>query len=232
MITFNLFLFIVYALVYYLILVFLKRKLNNARKYFSWSIFLLAVFIFIIPGFLGTLLSLIMGPEFILVRIDWISSTLLGIYYLCLLVVLAILNALGFNRAHPLQSQMTTMQNTVHLSIAEKVLVVLIFLGTICFLFFSITEDMANKMREDGYNIELLDNLKKNVISLEEYKSKHGGIYPADINSYPYNDIFFYVGDPYGGRIYYKTTDDNKSYEMRFLGKDRIYGTEDDIVLP
>lgn len=129
-----------------------------------------------------------------------------------------------------------TSQGTSHRSIAEKVLIVLIFVGTIYFLFLSITSDIAEKkdktvraLEKDKYkDVYTKSDLRENAMTLTNYFSENG-VYPDSFQS---SAMYFRLYDEYDREIYYKVSADKKSYDMRGLGEDGVYGTVDDVVWP
>lgn len=130
-----------------------------------------------------------------------------------------------------------TPQNIGRRSIPEKILIVLIFLGIGFFLWSGIMEDIAAKKQKAVMLVEkekykdtaTLNDLRNNVRTLERYQLEHDGIYPDNFQS---SGMHFYLYDAYDREIYYKVAADKKSYDMRGLGEDGVYGTADDIVLP
>jgi hypothetical protein len=129
-----------------------------------------------------------------------------------------------------------TSQGVSHRSITEKILIVLIFLGTICFLFLSITSDIAEKkdktvrvVENEKYKDTYTKNdLRENSTILARYFSERG-FYPDSFQS---SGMYFRLYDEYDREIYYKVSANKRSYDMRGLGEDGVYGTADDVILP
>lgn len=124
MMTLNALLFIIYALTYFFILGFAKKKIVNSSKYYGLAIFLAFIFIFIIPQLFGSLLSLIIGKEFIIFYINWIAAVYFMIFYFGLIVALTLLRILEFNRENPPLSQQNTVNPQVIFSSVNRVPIV------------------------------------------------------------------------------------------------------------
>lgn len=64
---------------------------------------------------------------------------------------------------------------------------------------------------------------------LELYKKKYGK-YPESLKQLSDSGYQPYFDDAYLKPFYYKVSDEGKSYELRSIGQDGIYGTSDDII--
>jgi len=73
-------------------------------------------------------------------------------------------------------------------------------------------------------NQQLITN---NVGALELYKRKHG-YYPTTLEEAIEDDFSLFPLDVYDRPFYYKAQQDSQSYELRSLGVDGQYGTDDD----
>lgn len=72
--------------------------------------------------------------------------------------------------------------------------------------------------------------LKQDAGTLELYK-KQKGYYPESLDMAREEGYTIYGVDHYMNPLFYKVSEDRKSYELRSLGVDGEYGTEDDIFL-
>lgn len=70
--------------------------------------------------------------------------------------------------------------------------------------------------------------LTQNAGALELYK-KQNGQYPDNLKQASDSELTIYPVDSFLTPLYYKLSEDGQSYDLRSLGPDKEYGTEDDI---
>lgn len=118
MMTFNVLLFTVYALIYFFILGFAKKKITSSGKYYALVIILVPISMLIVPRLFGLLFKLFGIQHIFSANMNWVVATYLFIYYLVLIIALGFLRALEFSREHPVLLQQNIVDPQV-LSLAQ-----------------------------------------------------------------------------------------------------------------